>query len=536
LTVAQAEGAPEALRGRVLVVGAAENLNGPPSPRGPLPPSRTIAWGLQSVLDGTYRRPAKPGLALLLGLALGIAAWVLRLRQDGPRLVATLAALALVPVLASLLAYAAGLMLEPTAPWVGLLAGALLASRGPQQDEGALLQRALEQVLAGVPLEEVLARLPPELAAARRPLYEVLRDPARSLPRPLARWTGPELTALGGALTDADAPVADRLEVLEWALLADPDDERAQELLERAQEEVQTELALLDLETLKAGLDPRFEDLELVGQGTMGLVLEGRDVALERPVAVKVVNPAVLGDEDTMDRFWRETEALSALTHPHVVQIYGAYRARVPYYAMEHLRGETLQSAMERDALPPAARLELLAQFADALDHLHEREIVHRDLKPENLVLVAWDPPRPVPEGEEPPPPPARAWHHLTVRLVVIDFGVARAEGSRPLTKAGDVLGTLAYMAPEQVRGEAVDQSADRFAFGVVAWEVLTGVRPFRSPYQVKDAPTPDLTQVHPGAPPALARELAALLAEDPARRPESLASIRDLLACDSFF
>jgi serine/threonine protein kinase len=212
-------------------------------------------------------------------------------------------------------------------------------------------------------------------------------------------------------------------------------------------------------------LGTRFGSYEItapLGAGGMGEVYRARDTQLKRDVAIKVLPAALANDADRLARFQREAELLAALNHPNIAQIYGLERSDgTTALVMELVSG---QSLIERHgALPVDEALNIARQIADALEAAHERGIVHRDLKPANVLLTA--------NGV----------------VKVLDFGIAKALDTRTtgpgpaalttpaMTAAGIVLGTAAYMSPEQARGKAVDQRADIWAFGCVLYELLTG-------------------------------------------------------------
>jgi serine/threonine-protein kinase len=193
----------------------------------------------------------------------------------------------------------------------------------------------------------------------------------------------------------------------------------------------------------------------------MGVVYAARDARLGRTVALKALPRAVSRDERARERLAREARAAAALSHPAIATVYALEEIDGELYlASELVRGVTLRQTLASGRLSPSRVLEILLQLAEALDAAHRHGIVHRDLKPDN-VLIAVD-----------------------GRLKVVDFGIARSltpgTGERPaLTKTGMLLGTPGYMAPEQIRGEAVDARADVFAFGVIAYELVTGEHPF---------------------------------------------------------
>jgi Tol biopolymer transport system component/predicted Ser/Thr protein kinase len=211
-----------------------------------------------------------------------------------------------------------------------------------------------------------------------------------------------------------------------------------------------------------------YEILELLGAGGMGEVYRARDWRLKRDVAVKVLPVAFANEPERLARFAREAEVLASLNHPNIAAIYGVEEGAL---VMELVEGETLAEVIRRGAVPLDTALEYAGQIAAALDAAHEKGIVHRDLKPANVKIT--------PEG----------------RIKVLDFGLASVvQGPAPAgiadasnsptltmraTQAGVVLGTAAYMAPEQARGRTVDRRADIWAFGVILWEMLTGRRAF---------------------------------------------------------
>ena len=195
----------------------------------------------------------------------------------------------------------------------------------------------------------------------------------------------------------------------------------------------------------------------LLGRGGMGVVYLARDLSLERPVALKLIAPELVQDKQFRTRFLREPKLAASLDHPNVIPIYEAGELDGQLYlAMRYVKGSDLRAALERDGkLSPERTIEVLSQVAGALDAAHERGLVHRDVKPANVLLD---------EAGHP---------YLT------DFGITKEAGGES-TDTGQVVGTLDYLAPEQIRGEDVDGRTDCYALACVLYECLAGTPPFR--------------------------------------------------------
>lgn len=507
------------LEGSFLVVGPHRSFNAPPTARGPLPLGQTYAWGLSTALEGHgLTRISWWQRALSTLGVLGLCLAVFFPLSGVPRLKGA-AFLSLVSLAAGFGLGQLGVLAEPISmACAGWLAAAILKlprTIDPDQEVRDLLE--LYRGEGRTPGFEIrLQGLDPRSRALREKFYDLLEsakvEDHEALPEPVLdpdfrELLAPELSQFLLALEALEVPARARLDWAEWAWLKDPENPAIEEAWEECREELATEFALMDLETVFSSIEDRYVDKELLGQGTMGLVLKARDAYLDRPVALKIVNPIVLGDADTQGRFFREIEALGDLSHPHIVSVYGVQaNAEIPYYAMEFLDGEPLSRELSEGKLTLAQKLRILEQLAGALDLLHARGFIHRDLKTENMVLTRSE---------------------AELRLVLIDFGIAKGLGSRPLTQKGDILGTVSTMPPEQIRGQEVDARADRFAYGVIAWETLTGARPYPSPYQVEDSLPPDLRECMPDAPESLAKALQELLHPDRDQRPESLEPFR---------
>src|SRR5271169_1681161 len=212
--------------------------------------------------------------------------------------------------------------------------------------------------------------------------------------------------------------------------------------------------------------------LEQIGAGGMGEVFRARDERLGRDVALKLIRPASSDNPDHLRRFEQEARAAAALSHPNILAIYDVgLEGTAPYIVSELLEGKSLRQRLSEGPLPVREAADYALQIAQGLTAAHDRLIVHRDLKPENLFLTN--------DG----------------RVKILDFGVAKlqtpAEDNRgvesltTVTKHGAVIGTVAYMSPEQLRGKPVDHRSDIFTFGAILYEMLSGCRAFRGETEV---------------------------------------------------
>jgi eukaryotic-like serine/threonine-protein kinase len=243
--------------------------------------------------------------------------------------------------------------------------------------------------------------------------------------------------------------------------------------------------------------------VSLLGRGGMGEVYRARDERLGRDVAIKVLPADLTADPDRRARLEREARAAAALSHPNIVAVYDiGIEADVPFVVCELLEGRTLRAILEEGRMPQARVADYARQIARGLAAAHEKGLVHRDIKPENLFVTR------------------------TGIVKILDFGLARTSAMTPVREAttvgggtlpGLLLGTVGYMAPEQVRGEAVDQRADVFSFGAVLYEMATGRRAFAGDTAVEslhailrsDVAAASIEETTPGLAPIVARCLA---------------------------
>ena len=277
------------------------------------------------------------------------------------------------------------------------------------------------------------------------------------------------------------------------------------------------------LETPAGGGPPllggRYRLLRCLGSGGFGAVYEAEEVAVGLRVAIKLLNRSALADGRTRERFLQEARMIAELRSPHVVTLHDYAvtppPARMPYLVMELLSGKPLSHDMMRGVLAPRRALHIMAQVCAALGEAHAAGIVHRDIKPDNILLVRRGP------GDDPD------------FVKVVDFGVARLCG--PDTRASDVLGTPAYIAPETLASEPVDGRCDLYAVGMLLWQTIVGELPFPGKNQAVmmkshlDAERRWPRQVNPRVrlPDALELLMTRLVARHPAERPASAYEVR---------
>src|SRR6202171_4888006 len=280
--------------------------------------------------------------------------------------------------------------------------------------------------------------------------------------------------------------------------------------------------------SVKAGtrLGP-YEILTAIGAGGMGEVYRARDTRLDRIVAIKVLPTHLADRSELRERFEREARTIASLNHPHICPLFDiGQQDGIDYLVMEYLEGETLAQRLLKGPLPLEQVLQYAIEIADALDKAHRKGVTHRDLKPGNIMLTKTG-------------------------TKLLDFGLAKLKqagapanvqlselptANDPLTAQGTIVGTLQYMAPEQLEGKEVDARTDIFAFGVVVYEMATGKKAFEGKSQasvigaiLKDDPPP-MSSLQPMTPPALDRVVRKCLAKEPEKRCQAASDVCDEL------
>jgi serine/threonine protein kinase len=260
---------------------------------------------------------------------------------------------------------------------------------------------------------------------------------------------------------------------------------------------------------------------EQIGRGGMAVVYRAADARLNRSVALKILAPELANDTAYRQRFVREMRAAAAVDHPNIVPVFDAGEADgVLFIAMRYVSGQDVRTLLNAVHRLPADRVtHLISQAASALDEAHSRGLVHRDVKPGNMLIAS------VTGGGQPD------------HLYLSDFGLSKQRvSSAPLTLTGQFLGTLDYMAPEQVEGEALDGRADLYSLACTAFEMLAGEPPFKREQgiavmwaQLQAAP-PSLTALRPDLPPGVDQVIARAMAKSPADRYQSCREFADSL------
>ncbi len=260
-----------------------------------------------------------------------------------------------------------------------------------------------------------------------------------------------------------------------------------------------------------------------IGEGGMGVVYGAHHPRIGKRVAIKVLSPAFCGDPATVERFEQEARLVNEIRHPNIVDVFqfGELADGRSFFVMEWLEGESLSARLEKGPMPPREAIDVLDAMCDALEAAHEKGVIHRDLKSDNVFIV-----------------PVRK----EKRVKLLDFGLAKLDTGRNdpdsihKTKDGIVVGTPAYMSPEQARGKKVDHRTDIYALGCLAYKMVTGTLPFNADNamdlivkQLNDAP-PSPTKLAPRTPAPLSRVIQRMMSKAPEDRP-TLAEIRKVLA-----
>ena len=254
-----------------------------------------------------------------------------------------------------------------------------------------------------------------------------------------------------------------------------------------------------------------YEILDILGAGGMGRVYRVRNVLTDRIEAMKVLLPNLQGHEEVAARFLREIKVLAALNHPNIAALHTALTLENQLVmVMEYVQGTSLASRLDAGAVPVREALGYMDQVLDALSYAHQHKIIHRDIKPANMMLTQ--------QG--------------VVKLM--DFGIAHAEGDvKKLTATGSTLGSISYMSPEQVKGEATDERSDLYSLGISLYEMVTGKRPFDEgsgfsimAAQVNQEPRPPI-ELHPEIPPIVNQMILKSIAKAPGDRYQSADAFR---------
>jgi tRNA A-37 threonylcarbamoyl transferase component Bud32 len=248
---------------------------------------------------------------------------------------------------------------------------------------------------------------------------------------------------------------------------------------------------------------------DVIGEGGMATVYRARHTLVDRPCAVKVMNPALASDPTTRERFRREAKSTQTLAHPNVIEIFdqGETPDGTTYIVMELLAGKTLAELTDAGAVPLPRALPIMIQISRGIARAHDLGVVHRDLKPENIFIVR----RPF-DGSD--------------LVKILDFGIAKARGDTRLTNAGELFGTPQYLAPERITGGETGPSVDLYALGVIFFEMATGKLPFEASdpttfliKHMKEKPPPPRA-IDPRLPEKLDTLIVQLLEKDPKARP----------------
>jgi serine/threonine protein kinase len=258
----------------------------------------------------------------------------------------------------------------------------------------------------------------------------------------------------------------------------------------------------------------KYRIIEEVGAGGMGVVYKAEDLKLKRCVALKFLPPHLLDSPELKERFLVEAQAAAALSHPNICTIYEVGEDKsCPYIAMEYVEGETLRDRVRKGPLKTEEAVDIILQVAAGLGEAHGKGIIHRDIKSANIMVTP------------------------TGRAKVMDFGLAKLRGGSSLTKSQTTLGTVAYMSPEQARGDKLDQRTDIWSLGIVLYELLSGKLPFQGDhdqtviYSIIHKEPESLVKIRPALTPELDHVVGQALTKKAADRYQTMEELREDLA-----
>ncbi len=257
-----------------------------------------------------------------------------------------------------------------------------------------------------------------------------------------------------------------------------------------------------------------YKIVQKLGEGGMGAVYKGVDTMLDREVAIKALKPELASQTAIVERFRSEAVTLAKLNHPNIATLYSLFRQGDELYmVLEYVRGETLDAMLaRRGSLPTDEVIPVFCQILDGINHAHEYGIIHRDIKPANMILTE------------------------SGILKVLDFGIARLLGTNRMTRAGNIIGTLEYMAPEQVKGLETDARSDTYALGMMLYEVLTGRTPFNTDNEFElmklqtECLPPSPRLINPTIPESVEAAIMRAIQKDPNDRFQTAGDLREFL------
>src|SRR6266404_3317821 len=279
-----------------------------------------------------------------------------------------------------------------------------------------------------------------------------------------------------------------------------------------------------------------YEIVSALGAGGMGEVYRARDTRLDRTVAIKVLNSQLVASPELRGRFEREAKVISQLQHPNICVLHDVGSENgTDFLVMEFLEGESLSDRLKRGPLPAGELLKIAIALADALEKAHRAGIIHRDLKPGNVMLTKAG--AKLLEFGLAKPMAAGVAAAGSSSASVFAAAMTMTSPASPLSSAGTIIGTVQYMAPEQIQGLEADSRSDVFAFGLIVYEMATGKRAFEGKTQasivgqILAMDPPPISTIQPTMPPALSRLVSTCLAKDPSERFETIHDVKLRLA-----